>query len=266
MVRRASRDGLEDSPATAHVGGSAPPFNAQRSLAGRAEGDVLPRLRDEHRQVEEAGGDPPVPATDRAAPPIRTTRRGVTPTARNGSTASARPQSIPSMAARTRWAWVALARVSPCNRPVASGSGGVRSPSRKGSSVSPSVSSQARNQLVQLVELESGHRQRSTDHAGGVEGGDQRQEAAGGVGEAGHDSRSRRAPAARDREHGAAGAEREHDVAVGAGRGRARRPCCPRSRLRGPAPTPSPPPGRRDRPLPGRRARGRTPRWRRSSQ
>ena len=69
-------------------------------------------------------------ASERAAPPISSTRRVSSPWATSASTPSARPQSIPSTAARARLAGVALSRVRPPTVPVAVGRSGVRSPSR----------------------------------------------------------------------------------------------------------------------------------------
>ena len=74
---------------------------------------------------------------ERDAPPMRRTRRTGTPAATSASTPSARPQSIPSTAARATLAGVIASRVRPTSDPVAPGRLGVLSPLRYGSSVSP---------------------------------------------------------------------------------------------------------------------------------
>src|SRR5674476_629491 len=64
-------------------------------------------------------------------------RCSVTPTTRTASRPAARPQSMPSMAARARLARVLEAIVRPCTLAVASGRFGVRSPSKYGTSTTP---------------------------------------------------------------------------------------------------------------------------------
>ena len=77
-------------------------------LSGSAQGDVLAGWGTATGSANRPAAMR-CTAAERAAPPISTRRRGVTPQASRGATASARPQSIPSTEARTRWPGVALA-------------------------------------------------------------------------------------------------------------------------------------------------------------
>src|SRR6266536_3887324 len=69
-------------------------------------------------------------ASDRAAPPMRITRRAVMPQSARLPIASAREQSTASTAARAMFSCVVLALVRPRSTPLARGRLGLRAPSR----------------------------------------------------------------------------------------------------------------------------------------
>ena len=159
-----------------------------RGLSGSAVGHVLARLGHHDRAPRMAGAIRRT-ASDRAPPPISSTRRTSTPDARNASSPSASPHSIPSTAARARFAGGGSSRRScRAGRRWRPGRLGVRSPARYGRSVSPpapglreSASSPSRSRSTPSMAAVA------VSTRGRVERADQRQVAPGRVGEAGHD-------------------------------------------------------------------------------
>ena len=153
-------------------------------------------------------------AAERAAPPISTMRRGVTPEASSGATASARPQSMPSTEARTRWR----------RRRVVPGQA-VQQPGRVGQRGGAlAVEERQQHQALGVLDregepVEVGRARRRPSAAPRRSPGRR----SGCTPAAGSGRSRRRSPATMpdgsaagrsdDREHGAAGAERDHHVA-----------------------------------------------------
>ena len=151
--------------------------------------------------------------------------------------ASASPQSRPSTAARARCAGVQVSRVRPCSEAVACGRSGVRSPSKYGHQDRAAGARRGgQGEVGEAGVVDAEQPRGGVEHPRRVERGDQRQEAAGGVGEAGDDAGGvgrrdvgdarRRRPRCRSRRR------RRRARAPG----RARRPRCRRCPARAAAP------------------------------
>ena len=128
---------------------------------------------------------------------------------------------------------------------MARGRFGVRSPSRCGTRTrppAPAGAASAKSSNCCVVDAEQpGH---GVGHLGGVHGADQRQEASGGVGEAGHRAGGVGAGPRRATVNAVPLVpEAQREVPRAAGRARARRPCCRPSRARPGSPRPGHIPG-----------------------
>ena len=122
------------------------------------------------------------------------------------------PHTTPSTAARASCSRDTSLR-RPASTPVAVGRSGVRSPSKYGSSASPPAPGAAdERQAIELVVVDTHQAAHGIDHLCGVQRAHQRQEPAGGIGEAGHRARGVGARLLGDRERGARRAERHHRV------------------------------------------------------
>ena len=194
-----------------------PPESDPGGLPGRAVGDVLPGRRDQRparrRRPARSGAPPPTGRRRRSGGPGRPRRPG----ARSASSPSARPQSMPSTAARARCAGVGGGQASGrAARRWRRGRFGRALALQVGHQHQPVRARRARDSASSASSSWSTPSSRGggVEHPGGVERADQRQEAAGGVGEPGDRAGRRRRPARRatanDR---AGGADRDDDVA-----------------------------------------------------
>ena len=172
-------------------------------------------------------------AAERAAPPISTMRRGVDPgglergdgVGEPAEHALDRRRGPGAPASRWRGSGRAAGRSRRAARGCARRRGRAAAPGPR----CPSTDSASRSRSV---ELGAGHPQRGADHAGGVERADQRQEPAGGVGEAGDDAARRRRSAGPRRRRRCRWCRARRPRRRARGRGRGRRPCCRRCRAR----------------------------------